>query len=133
MLRYLGIYRPGGFHFNKFMVFYIKNPLGYTKAIVKKIKQMENSNTKYDIRFNSPILNDPVIVFTDKEYVNYKDVHKSLCLYLDKDSYVSCMDNYCEWPIVTIDNDILNSYDCLDDIIRDARINDDSYLNHRYI
>ena len=109
MSRYLGVYNPKGFPYNRFMIFYTKKPIIYSRAIDKQAMVIKGSNKLYI----------PGLYFTNKEYKNYKNIHKSLCSYLDNESYQQKGNNNGEWPVIDIQDFILCGYPLhnLDDLV----------------
>lgn len=119
MWRYFGIHRPQGFHFNQFIVFYTKDPLSYTRGVVNTMRRINESDKIHYLEPHHIVLDDPVLVFSNKSYSNYKHIHNVLCAHLDENSYFE-QKALQKWPVITINNNILELHDTLDDVIEYA-------------
>ena len=115
-MRYFGLHRPPTFEGNQFILFYTKKPAVFSETIINRKKR---SNA---LGLESYCLTAPMILYSVKAYENYKPLYRSLYQFLNAnpDSEVWCPPKSPRyWSIVQIDDDVLNDYNSIDDIINE--------------
>ena len=117
MLRRIGLFHPGIFKRNVFILFYTANPDNYGRALNKMcVKIHRGDNLDWD-EFGFPnFIDSSHISYSAAQFSDYKRVHYLIHKYLNeqcsKDVPVYS-DKKIRFPIVTLPDELINSESCL--------------------
>ena len=118
MSRHIGFYRPIGYKHNAFLLFYTPCPQKH-RNVLKNIYQRETQLLDKLHELCGPSITPPQVLYTQRKFKNYKEVHSAIFKYLSKpNSDVKHTTKL--WPSVTLTEQMLNNLDV--DLIIDESI-----------
>src|SRR5688572_9701231 len=101
MMKYMGLYRPIGFKYNKFILFYTSDPCKHYK-IIHKMHQKFVSQEIFEALKGLEIQTSlPLVSYSENKFSDYRIIHAKLLKYLSNSDIIRQKNvRWYHWPIV---------------------------------